>query len=132
MIEYTGDERSMYLHRSDGAKFLTAKAGDAMRAVDRGNTVFHRDNVRRADLGAFFTANAKLFRRARLGTKCRANKGSREFSMPFKLQTAAHVNVLKIINCKSVKIAYHGQCRSAFGNQSQLVSDLQSRNVFDI
>ena len=73
-VDDAGNERSVYLHRPHGTKFLTTEAGNTPSAVDHWLIVFHVDDVSGADLSTFFASDAIAF----FDTRFRAKRISDE------------------------------------------------------
>ena len=60
-MEEGGYGSAIHLHRALGAKFLTAKATDAIAAVDLGFALLYDDGVRGANVTANATSDTKIF-----------------------------------------------------------------------
>ena len=95
-VENSCDQWAVDLHCTNGAEFLTTKAGNAVFAVNYGNALFHCDDMCRAYLGTFFTADAKGTLGSWLGSKGFFYKHCGKFTCAFKLKTAAHLHRVEI------------------------------------
>ena len=130
-VEKARYERTAHLHRSHGAEFLTAEAGDAFFAIDHGLSVFHRDDMSRADLSAFLASDAGSLFHAWSCAQCGSDEGGGKSTFSFEKHAFANVDILKIGYSKRVRISANVQLFDAFGDQPGFKRRLQGGNVLD-
>ena len=104
---------------------------DAFFAINHGLSVFHRDDMSRADLSAFLASDAGSLFHAWSCAQCGSDEGGGKSTFSFEKHAFANVDILKIGYSKRVCVTANVQSFNMFGDQSRFKCRLQGGDVLD-